>query len=214
MSAQTEYLTRDKNDIYWQPGTKINFSDYQSSSDTSCVKYKEKYGITMSASIGSRGIVDAPKKRSRKFEKFYLAPVFCKNCSCCISEDSLCLKVDQLLFDIAEICVRNARRELLDAQKLMHADNTYSTLFITIKSKWDRDMQLFFRTILKGVLIEKKDSMYTQWRESTDKILEETKEYATPPEDCYRFISDKPIEKGYEMAKYVIGDMKGKDEEK
>ncbi len=211
-NAQTEYLTESDNDIYWQPLVKINFFDYQSLSDTNCIKYNEKYGLQMSSSIGFKGIVDIPKKRNKSFDKFYMAPVFCKKCSCILSEDSLSLKVDQLLFDVAEGCVRSARRELLELQDKMKADNTYTMYFTTVKNKWDDEMRSFFGILLREILIEKKDSAYIKWRQTVDEVLEQTEFYATQPEDCYRFVSNKPIEKGYKMAETLVGDMRKKEE--
>ena len=80
VNAQTTYLTENEKDIYWQPNTKIDFSDYQSPNKDDCEKYYKKYGFTMSSNIGLRGVVDIPKKRG-KYDTFYIAPVFCKNCS-------------------------------------------------------------------------------------------------------------------------------------
>ena len=40
-------------------------------------------------------------------DKAYVVPVFCKNCSCILAEDSMSLKTDRLLFDITEILSRN-----------------------------------------------------------------------------------------------------------
>lgn len=210
LNAQTKYLTEDEDNIYWQPNTQINFSDYQSKSDTSCIKYNEKYGLQMSSSIGFRGVVDVPKRKGKKYDKFYLAPVFCKNCSCILSEDSLGLKVDQLLFDMAEVCARNAREELLQLHKEMNSDNTYTMFFTSIRNKWDEKMRSFFGTVIREVLIEKKDGAYFGWRQIVDEALQQTESYATRPEDCYRFVLGKPIEKDYKMAESIVGDVRGK----
>jgi hypothetical protein len=205
-SAQTEYPSENDVDIYWQPNTQIDFSDYQSPDNEDCLKYNEKYGLTSSSSIGFRGVVDIPKKK-RKYDKFYIAPVFCKNCSCILSEDSLSLQVDRLLFDLAEVCARRARKELLDLREEMNTDNTYSMFFTTVKNKWDEEMRAFFSAIITDVLIEKNDSSYMSWREAVDDALLTTIEYATQPEDCYRFIKNEPIEKGYKVAETIMGDM-------
>jgi hypothetical protein len=207
-NAQTEYITENEKDIYWQPNTQIDFSDYQSQSDTDCVKYNEKYGVKMSSSIGFRGVVDVPKRKGKKFDKFYLAPVFCKNCSCILSEDSLSLKVDKILFDMAEVCTRNARKELLELQNKMQADNTYTMFFTSIKNKWDEEMRSFFSTVIREVLIEKKDSAYIGWRQTVDEVLQQTESYATKPEDCYRFVLNRPIEKDYKIAENIVGDLR------
>jgi len=206
--------TESENDLYWQPDRKINFSDYQSKSDTSCVKYYEKYGIKMSSSIGFRWVVDIPKKWKGKIDKGYLVPVFCKNCSCILSEDSLGLKTAQLLFDITEICARNARRELDNFQKSGNIDNPNEMFFISVKNKWEEEKTLFCGSAIREILLEKQEGAYEKWRQTTDEILEKTKEYATKPEDCYRIIVGKPIEKGYKIAKNIVGDMRSKNENK
>ncbi|MDL2228493.1 hypothetical protein LJC30_06375 [Odoribacter sp. OttesenSCG-928-L07] len=212
LNAQTTYITDSEKDIYWQPNTIIEFSDYKAQSDETCLMYNEKYGLTMVSSIDIRGVVDISKKKG-KYDKFYLAPVFCKSCSCILTEDTLTLEVDRLIFDLAELSARNARRELLDIQKEMNADNTYSMFFTTIKNKWTENMYSISGTIIREVLIEKKDSAYVNWRELVDELLIETESYITKPEECYRLIKNQPIEKGYKMPKTIMGDMRNKNEE-
>lgn len=210
-NAQTVYLTEDENNIYWQPGIQINFSDYQGPKDEACLRNSEKYGVTMCSSIGVRGVVDAPKKK-KKYDKFYVAPVFCKNCSCLLAEDSLNLKVDRLLLDVAEFYARNMRRELLGLHKEMNTDNTYAMFFNTVKKRWDEEMQTVLGTVIREVLIEKKDSAYLSWRQTITEVLQKMEDYATKPEDCHRFVAGKPIEKGYEKADRIVGDMRKKEE--
>jgi len=209
LCAQTSFKTEDEKDIYWQPGTKIDFSDYQSKSDSDCVKFHQKYGLNMSSSIGFRGVVDVPNRKG-KFDKFYLAPVFCKNCSCLLTEDSMGLKVDKLMFDMAEVCARGARKELLEIQSKFNADNTNSMYFTTVKNRWDERLRSFFGTVMREILIEKKDSAYISWRATVDELLQQTEAFSTKPEDCYRFISDKPLEKNYKMANQIMGDLQSK----
>jgi len=207
LNAQTSFITENEKDIYWQPSTKIDFSDYQSQSDSDCIKYHEKYGLNTSSSIGFRGVVDIPTRKG-KFDKFYIAPVFCKNCSCLLAEDSMSLKVDNLMFDMAEVCARGARKELLELQAKMKADNTYSMFFTSISNSWEERLRSFFGTVIREVLVEKKDSAYIGWRETVDKLLQQTQSFATKPEDCYRFILNKPLEKNYKMAENIVGDLR------
>ena len=209
--TQTEYPAESENDIYWQPHTQIDFSDYQSKSDTNCIKYNEKYGTQTSASIGFREVVDIPKRRG-KLDKLYLTPVFCKNCSCILSEDSLSLKVDRLLFDMTETFARLIRRDLFELQKEMNTNNVNSMFFTSVKNQWEEKMRSFFGTVIIDVFIEKKDSAYIKWRQNVDNVLQELEPYATQPEDCYRFIIQEPIMKGYKKAETIMGDMWTKKE--
>jgi hypothetical protein len=209
--AQTVVPAENEDDIYWQPGVQIHFSDYQSENKQDCIESNEKYGLKMASSFTLRGIVDVPKKRGH-YDKFYIAPAFCKKCSCQLSEDTLHLKVDHLLFDIAEVCSRNARKELYAMQKEMNADNTYSMVFTTIRSKWEDEMMAFFGPVIREILVEKSDSAYLKFRKLVDDNLLKTSIYATQPEDYQRFITNQP-EKGYKMAKVIIGDMRNKESE-
>ena len=147
--------TEDENNLYWQSDRKINFSDYQSKSDTNCIKYNEKYGLKMSSSIGFRWVVDVPKRWRGKMDKAYVVPVFCKNCSCILAEDSMSLKTDRLLFDITEILSRNIRKELDEFQRATNVDNVNEMFFTTVKNKWDELRGDFFATVIREILIEK-----------------------------------------------------------
>jgi len=203
--------TENETEIYWQPDRKIEFSDYQSSSDTNCVKYNKLYNIHMQASIGFRWVVDIPKKWKGKIDKGYIVPVFCKHCSCILKEDSLELKVDRLLFDITELCARNVRREIIAFKKEGNIDNPNEVYFISVKNKWDEQRKSFFGGAIQEILLKKQEGAYEKWRKTTDEMLSETKEYATTPEDCSRIILGKPIEKGYKIAKNIIGDLRSKE---
>jgi len=215
-SAQTTYLSENEEYLFWQPERKINFSDYQETTDSSCVKYNLKYGVQMVSFIEIKWVVDIPNqrkhKRDKQMDKAYIAPVFCKKCSCMISEDSLCLKVDRMLLDIAEISARFTRKELIDLQTEMKADNVNQMFFISVHNKWEQYRVDYSASILQQVLLARSDSTYIEWRKTTDELLEHSKEYATQPEDCYRFVLDEPIEKGYIMAKKIMGDWLKKEE--
>jgi len=54
---------------------------------------------------------------------------------------------------MAEVCVRSAKRELLELQNKMKADNTYTMFFTSIRNKWDEEMRSFFGTVIREVLI-------------------------------------------------------------
>lgn len=202
LNAQTQYPTESENDLFWQPNLQISFSHFQEKSDTACIKYYEKYGFRMSSNIGFRGIVDIPQShmsknvRKRKgFDKSYLVPVFCKNCSCILSEDTSELIVHQLLFDVAEMCARSARKELSEIQKEMKINNVNTMYFTTVKKKWEEKMRGVFGSILQDVLVQKKDGAYAEWRQLIDELLEKNELFATQPEDIYRFIHGQPVKK-------------------
>ncbi len=219
VNGQNHLQTEDDNNLYWQADVKINYSHFQSESDESCINNNKKYGLKMSANIQLKGIVDIPKshlsrkiKKRKGYDKAYLVPVFCKNCSCILSEDSVELLFYQLFFDVAEICARGARKELLEIQKQMNVNNVNTMFFTTVKNKWEEKMIKMWVSIFQDVLIQKKDSAYSEWRKLVDELLEANKEYSTQQNEIERFIHGKPIEQDYVEAKSIIGDLKRKDE--
>jgi len=219
VKGQSPLQNEDEKNLYWQPDSKVKYSHFQSKSDTNCVKFNKLYGFKMSATMQLNGIVDIPKSYlSRKIkkrigqDKLYLAPVFCKNCSCIMSEDSSELMLNQLLFDVAEMCARGARKELIATQKQMNIDNVNSTFFITVKNKWDKRMRETWASIYNEVLIQKKDSAFTQWRSLVDEMLQVNNDFATQPNEIRRLILGKPIEADYVEAKSILGDLNKKDE--
>ncbi len=215
VNGQSQLQTEDKDYLYWQPDVKIDYSHFQSESNEDCIKDNKQYGLKMSANIQLKGIVDIPKSHlSRKikkrtgYDRLYLAPVFCKDCSCILSEDSVELAVYQLLFDVAELCARGARKELLKTQEQMNINNVNTLFFTTVKNKWDESMRGTWASIYQDVLIQKKDSAYAEWRKLVDELLEANKGYATQPNEIKRLIHGEPTEQDYVQAKSIIGDLK------
>lgn len=219
VNGQNHLQTEDKDNLYWQPDVEIDYSHFQSEPDADCIKYNEKYGLKMSPTIQLKGIVDIPKSHlSRKIkkrtgnDKLYLAPIFCKNCSCILSEDSVELVVYQLLFDVAELCARGLRKELIETQQEMNINNVNAMFYTTIKNRWDERMRGTWASIYKDVLIQKKDSSYVEWRTLVDEMLEANKDFATQPYEIERLILGEPVEEGYVQAKTIMGDLKNNDE--
>jgi len=211
--AQEKILTETENDLYWHPERKIEFSDYQDPSDANCIRFNELFGMQTSANMGFRGIVDVPenwnRRRNRsKLDKGYIVPVFCKNCSCILSKDSLGLKVDRLLFDVGELCARNVRRELSELQKDMNIRNVNSMFFTTVKNSWDERRKIFVGQILRDVFVYEKENAYEYWRQTIDELLDSTIEFATTDNDRLRFVLGKPIKEGYKQAERIMGDMR------
>ena len=217
--GQNQPLTEDDDNLYWQPIVEIDYAHFQSDSDADCIKYNEEYGLKMSVSIQLKGIVDIPKshqsRNSKKWtgnDKLYLGPIFCKKCSCILSEDSLELVVYQLLFDAAEMCARGLRKELIETQQRMNISNVNAMFYATVKNKWEEIMRGTWASIYKDVLIQKKDSSYVEWRKLVDEMLEANIDFATQPYEIERLILGEPVEEGYVQAKTIMGDFRSDDE--
>ncbi len=153
----------------------------------------------MSANIQLKATVDIPtshlskkiKKRTGN-DKVYMAPVFCKSCSCLLSEDAVELKVYRLLFDVAELSARAARKELIETQRQMNINNVNTMFLTTIKNKWETQMRATWFSIYQEELIQKKENAYSEWRPWVDELLALHQDYSTQPDDIKRLILDVP----------------------
>jgi hypothetical protein len=64
---------------------------------------------------------------------------------------------------------------------------------------------------MHDVVIPKNDSLYYEYRKNIDRLLDETKEFATSEEDIRRFMTDTPLQ-GYIRATNIWGDRKNRGE--
>jgi len=197
-------------DIYWSPDRQIQFSDYQAMNDA-CIEFNERFGLHTISDIGLRGIVDIPRRwRGRnagRLDRGYIVPFFCRECSCIFYKDSLSLKVDHLLFDVAELFARRVRIGLVNLREEQNARNLNSMFFTTVRSQQEEHMRSIFGQILRDVFIDRQESAYEKWRTQINEFLEETIEFTTTDEDRRRFISGRPMD-GYIQAETIAGDLR------
>ena len=207
--GQNDYPTSNETHIFWQPDIKITKNDYQGKPTIRGDEIMDEYGITSSASVG----IDIPKKkkdRYRKFEKVYFAPAFEKTTSYIRTDDSLQIEMQNLYFDICEVWARWARKELQSLQDKMQGTGTLSIFYLTIEEDMQESRISTFRAYFKDVFIDKIDGAFEKWKKEIDETLEKTKIWATKPEECYRLMTRKPIEKDYIMAPNLVGSLNSK----
>ncbi len=206
--AQTNYPTQDAVHVFWQPDLKITKKDYQGAPTTNSEKMLQKYDIKALSSLGIWSILDVPKKkkdRYTKMEKVYFAPAFEKNTSVAVTDDSMAIAKENVFFDICEIEARLARMEINKFMDSTKATGTISLIYMTVKNKMEDDKAKLFHAYFKDVFAEKKEGAFEKWRGMIDKRLEETKMWATTPEECYRLMTGKPVAEGYMQAKNIPG---------
>ncbi|MFZ1675968.1 MAG: hypothetical protein WAT91_01780 [Saprospiraceae bacterium] len=206
--AQNNYPTSDSIHIFWQPGLIITFADYKGPLTQEMEGFMKIYDVSVSASVGIWSILDIPKKkkdRYRKFEKVYFAPAFERTTSYAKSNDSLQIAMQNIYLDICELCARGARRELISIQDSMKSTGALSVFYSTAKQDMEKMKLEMYRGYFKDVFIDKKEGAFAWWRKLIDRWLEESKDYATTKEECYRLLSGKPIEEGYIQAPTVMG---------
>jgi hypothetical protein len=208
--GQINYITEDTTHIIWQPSVKLAYTDFKGTPSEKEMNMFNKYDMTASAAIGIWSVLDVPKRkrdRGKKLEKVYFAPAFSKYGSVVISPDSLQIAIQIVYFDIAELAARWARRELRTFQDKMKG---YGTLFL-MYSTIEKDMQEKYNQMIgaytKDVFVDKKPDAYEIWRKFYDEMLEETKEWATTPQECQRLLIGKPMEPDYEKSPTIAGPM-------
>ena len=213
-SQNNDYPTETKTHIFWQPNRKLTIADFQrdvKDAPKSSIEECDNYGYCVVGAYGLYHVIDVTKgkyKPGEYQEKLYIAPAFEKPQSVIIKPDSLGLEIQQTLFDIDELCARTIRYKLdhfyerfNDSTIIENPDNLYTMWFATIKDECEQyygDMKWAY---LNEVVIKKGD--YEHWKNTVDTTLDYLKEYATTPEDCYRFVKNKPIEKKMVKAKYL-----------
>lgn len=208
--SQVTYTNSNETHIFWQPNTILTASDFKG--DTTGGKYLDLYreaGIQTVAYTGLYSILNVPKKkkdRGKSVEKVYIAPAFDKSQSFTLNNDTLEIAMQQLYFDMRETWARWARMELKKYQDTMQ--NAYGVQFLmyaTVMKDAREGNRQMAAAYTKDVFANKTPGAYLKWKDIITRQLMNTQEFATKPEDCYRFISKKPIDKNYEESTHVAG---------
>ena len=178
-------------DLIWSPDRQIQFSDYQAFSRYACVEVYEMWGFITIATVEIRGMVDVPQnwrgENDTRPDRGYIVPFMCRINSCYLFEDSISLKVDNLLFDTTELFARRARMELAALRRQHNVPNFNSTHLTRVRLQQEQYMRSMFDQIRLEILIENQDGAYNKWREQVNALLEETQDFATSPQDRHRF---------------------------
>ncbi|MDL2315124.1 hypothetical protein LJC16_02580 [Bacteroidales bacterium OttesenSCG-928-C19] len=213
ISGQNNYQTRDSVHIFWQPDVQITFQDFKGDISPEMKDEFEKFNYSANASLGLWSVIDIPKKWKKKkdwdkYEKIYIAPAFEKPTSIAISDDSIQIAIQITRFDIHELWARWARRQFQAIKdSMMNSTGSQSIFYTTIIEDMKENCNTMVAYYLKDVIIDKKEGSFDEWKERIQQYFAETEEWATTPEECHRFIIQKPIEKGYVKAKKLIGPM-------
>lgn len=208
--AQTN-RTEDKYFLYWQPKTEIQFSDFRKTVDSVDLKMFEKYKTKSLANIQIHCILDYPKKTQQIKtikEKWYISPVFCKECSPLLKQDSTELQQTRIYFDIAEYCSRVTRKKIasLETEKLVKDSNGFiAAAFPGLIDKMYDLMFDMFSSYKREVIIEKQPNAQYEWRKTVDQLLESTKDFSTTENECNRFINNKPFSDEYKVTYELYG---------
>ena len=212
-SQDKQYVTETDTHIFWQPDRKLTAADFQydGSDHPESIIECDSLGYCVVGAFGLFHVLDVTKgkyKPGKYREKLYIAPAFQKTLSCIFKEDSLGIEIQQVVFDIEELKARTIRYKIdhfyekVDMQK---PDNPNGMIFNTIYDECDEYYGKMKLQFLYDVVYGDRESEFQHWRKTVDEELnlEILKGYETTPEDCYRFVMDKPIEKKMVEAEYL-----------
>lgn len=212
LNGQVTLSTESETHIFWQPGRMLKSEDFKGNypTDPKFIKYCEAFNLCTSAYVGLFAVLDIPKKKKDRgilIEKAYFAPAFEKNTSYLLKNDSLGIKKQQVIFDIYELSARFARKELKKLQDSIQAYGIISIMFKSVETKINGLKDALTDSFVKDVYIDNKPEAFEKWRKQIDQALNDSKEFATTPEDCYRFVLMRPINQKYIKAKKIAGDL-------
>ena len=208
--AQTNRI-ENKDFLYWQPKTEILFSDYRKTIDTVDLKMFEKYKSTSLANIQIHAVLDYPgnvKQIKTLKEKWYISPVFCKEYSPLMRQDSTELQKARIYFDMAEYCTRVTRKKIagLETQRPVKDSNGFiAAAFPGLIDKMYDLMSDMFSSYRREVNVEKQPNAHNEWRKTVNQLLESTKNYSTSENECNRFINNKPYSEEYIVTYELYG---------
>ncbi len=212
-SQNENYPTETETHIFWQPDRKLNSADFQRDPQDvplGSIKECDSLGYCVVGAYGLFHVVDVTKGRykpGRYHEKLYMAPAFQKTLSSILKPDSLGIEIQQTLFDIDELHARSIRyrlQQFLDSTDFKNTDNPYTMFFTSFLEQDEQYFNEMKYVYLHDVIYKNGEWDYERWRDFVNAGLEEFKDYATTPEDCYRFVKDKPIEKKMVPAKRLM----------
>ncbi len=213
--SQNQYETENETHIFWQENRRLTQEDFGGKDpiDPKLISYCDTMGMCSMAYVGLFSVLDVPKRKSqfgKLMEKVYFAPAFDKSYSYIIGDDTIGFHAQKLVFDINEITARKARMELQALKDSMpQTFGVYWNFFKTAEAKALSFEHTMMQSFIQDVYVNGtvNNIGLEKWEDIVHEFLDKTQEYATKPKECYRFVVNKPIEKGYKMAENVVGNL-------
>ncbi len=204
---------------FWRENTKLTYDMFQG--DTAGMShFNQEYNVKSVISTGLWDVLDVPKKKrdwKTKPEKPYFCAAMDKTESFFLEKNDMSLKHAKLLWDICELSTRVARKSLenivhqMDSLNGFHSTGVISLFYMTSLNDGREFGKGLTGAFMHDVVIPKNDSLYYEYRKNIDRLLDETKEFATSEEDIRRFMTDTPLQ-GYIRATNIWGDRKNRGE--
>lgn len=187
---------------FWSPDVQLTCNDYLGKATRKFRKGIEKYGTPANGIFSIIVKIDIPansQERGRLKEKVYVVPVFNKNRSIILCNDTIDFERQKIYFDIAELFSRILRSNF--DQLLNVTDYEYGTV-ISMYSRvaapiFEKYKQMIGDYTYAVFTQKSKQDNYQGWKDLIDLNLAKFERYATTESDNRRIILDKPIVDGY-----------------
>ncbi len=200
--------------IFWDANHPLSPDDFNTMEQTTeqADSLCKNSNLCWGAYTGLFSILDAPKKRRKRgklLEKVYFAPAFDKIQSYKLNDDVLQFQKQALVFDLYELAARFARKELqaLLNNTVPDAYGTRIIFFETAKASANKYLAAMVHAYTQDAYVKNKEGAYEEWKIKIAEQLEAHKEFETSKEEQQRFITGAPLDKEYEMAETVMGNM-------
>jgi len=199
--------------IFWDADYQLSPKDFNELEPTEqSEKLCKESNLCWGAYTGFFSVLDAPKKRrdrGRLLEKVYFAPAFEKAPSYKLNNDLLQFQQQALVFDLYELAARYARKELqtLLNSTMPDAYGTRIIYFETAKAAANKYLAEIVHSYTQDVYVKNREGAYEEWKTKVNKLLKDFEEFQTSKEEQQRFITREPLDKKYEMAETVMGNM-------
>ena len=228
-AAVAQNRFEDAKYIYWQKGTKLQYTDFKNKAGEPLLSTSEnlKYRVQIPAILEY-----AETGENLQDMKYYIAPAFDREFSVFVNHNEFDLEQAQLYFDISEYWARITRERISELLKrdIYGGFNLEAFYVSDLKIKYpDTKKQFFeekiaqkdkaaftevFRDIIEVMYMERekmamelyfemnfenKEAVVANWRKKADDLLKFTDEFATSQAECLRFINARPAN-GYQVV--------------
>lgn len=129
--------------------------------------------------------------------KAYIAPVCALFRSYADTNDTVGIALDNIYFDILELCARKARVKLGKLPDSLMAIADLSKAFRQIVREMHEDRLRMNRKFHREMFRDENPKALETWQKMLSEELSKTAKWCTQPVECYRFLQNTPLEKDY-----------------
>lgn len=191
IAGQTAIQIKDSAYVFWRDGIAIKYEDYKGPSFPNT--------IPVIAEIAIWTALDIPDSDESHFlpVRFYIAPVFDRSTSHADTNDQALIDVNNIYFNIGEICARTARKKMSVVLDTLKSNADVSTSFKTIVKEMHEQRLRLNRKFYREYFRNKNPNAINIWNSQTNDELKMLSKWATTYTDIQRFICTVPLEKSY-----------------